>query len=1060
MTTGAGGSGFWLKSCMLALLAVFVAGAAQAATNLWVGLGGNVNWSTPGNWTNGVVPVGASDLVIQMAGNTNLGVTATPLNQDVANPLDLNRLATVDVAGSIDVQVYLSGGRLNFVTNGAAQPTLLHDREQTLYVRAPVSFPAGVTLAITNRTYGIDFESVITGAGGLGFWSGSAGGEMSLKNTTNSYSGGTLYANTYGANAQYTRLYVYTTSALGTGPVTLNGGNLTPLSSGNQNAGGLTFMGTTAPTNDFVLLGTSPLFAGSGLTNETVAAASVTLSGGFNLNASTLYLRGQRGTSGTISGVIAGTGSAAIVKMDLGPWTLSGANTFTGRVTVSNGTLKLGVANAVLPTVPLTVNGGTYDLNGFTVTNDVVTVSGGAVSNGTLCAASVAGTDAGTVYAALSGTNGVSKSGAGILTLSGTDSYTGATTVNAGILEFAKRVALYNADTTQWTTTTIIVNSGAALAFNVGGTDEFTDSDIGLLSVLGSASGGFRSGSVLGFDTTNAAGGVFTSTSVIGNPGGNMLGLQKLGLGTLTLGSANSYTGATRITGGVLSVGALANGGAASGIGASSNAPANLVFDGGTLRYTGATASTDRRFTIVSGKSAVFDVSQAGATLTFASILGSSGLSGSVITKNGPGTLTFGYDGPGGSAGSFITSIDCLVINGGSYLNVAGDTPQLNVGRLAAAGPALVLGDGAFLGASAPVDNNGSNTEQVIRYTGTNATATIAAGLLSGPGNGGSNTKTFDVNDGTADIDLLVSASYSIYSGVANPAVSDIRKTGAGTLKLSGAASDFRGMTTVRNGRIVVGGNVAYGAQGPLGNSTQTVQVADAGTTSSNTVALVFDGSYTFGRGIVVYPYTNGASVSVGSVATNSAVFSGAILLSNTVQLTSASAGTNAVIVTGVVSGPGGVTKTGTGTVVLAAANTYTGQTTVAAGTLRLPASDRINDASGLRFTGGTFDTAGFSETMGELDVDGAAVIDFGSGSSTLRFAASTGQTWTGTLTLRNWTGTTNGSGTDRLYVGASSGGLTATQLAKITLADGRKVLQLATGEVVPVPKGILMTVR
>jgi autotransporter-associated beta strand protein len=233
------------------------------------------------------------------------------------------------------------------------------------------------------------------------------------------------------------------------------------------------------------------------------------------------------------------------------------------------------------------------------------------------------------------------------------------------------------------------------------------------------------------------------------------------------------------------------------------------------------------------------------------------------------------------------------------------------------------------------------------------------------------------------------------------------------------------------------------------------VQVADAGTASTNTVALVFDGAYTFARGICVYPYTNGASVSVGSVATNSAVFSGAILLSNTVQLTSASAGTNAVIVTGVISGPGGVTKTGTGTVVLAASNLYTGLTSVAAGTLRLSSSNRIDDTSALRLTGGTFATAGFSETLGELDVDGAAVIDFGSGSSTLRFAASTGQVWAGTLTLRNWSRTDS----DRLFVGTWAGALTPAQLAKIVLPDGRKAMQLATGEVVP-PQGAVMMVR
>jgi autotransporter-associated beta strand protein len=356
------------------------------------------------------------------------------------------------------------------------------------------------------------------------------------------------------------------------------------------------------------------------------------------------------------------------------------------------------------------------------------------------------------------------------------------------------------------------------------------------------------------------------------------------------------------------------------------------------------------------------------------------------------------------------------------------------------------------------VDVIASNTEQVVRYSGTNATATIAAGLFSGPGTGGSNTKTFDVNDGAADIDLFVTASYGIYSGAADPAVSDIRKTGAGTLKLSGTGSQYRGTMTVRNGRLVVGANVPYGGNSVLGNATSVVQVADAGTQVTNHVALVFDGPYTFNRGICVNPY--GASATVGNVSTSRAVFAAGILLSNTVQLVSSSAGTNVTLFSGVVSGIGGVTKTGTGTVVLAASNTYTGLTTVAAGTLRMAASDRLADASGLRLTGGTLDAAGFSETLGELDVDGDAVVDFGSGSSQLRFAASAGQTWTGTLTLRNWTGSTYGGGADRLYVGTAGGDLTAAQLARVLLPDGRKAKQLASGEVVPIPEGTIIMVQ
>ena len=1039
------------------LLCLSVSVGAQAATNVWFGGGGNVNWSTPDNWTNGLVPVGASDLVVQLAGNSNMGTSVTSLVQDVANPLDLNRLETVDVPTG-DVPVFLSGGSLNFVTNGTVQPSIFHNREQSLYIRMPVFLPAGVTLAINNRTYGIDVEGAISGEGGFSFGSGSSGGEMSLKNPSNTFSGGTAYLNAAGANAQYTRLYVSASNALGTGPVTLSGGNLNPLNAGNQNAGGLTFRGTSAHTNDFSLLATSPVFAGDGITNATVTAANVTLSGAFNLNTNTLYLRGQGNTAGTLSGVIAQGGASAVTKMDLGLWTLSGANTFTGRVTVSNGTLKLGAADTLNPLAPVTVSGGTYDLNGFTVTNGAVTVSAGVINNGALSAASVTGTDSGIIHAIMSGSGGLTKSGAGTLVLVVTNRYSGVTTVNGGILQFVKRNALYDGDTAQWTDANILVNSGATLAFCVGGMTEFTDSDIGVLAGIGSVSGGFKSGSFLGLDTTKAAGGVFACSSVLGNPAGNMLGLQKLGLGTLTLGSANTYTGATKITSGVLSVGVLANGGIASGIGASSNAAAKLVFDGGALRYTGPTVSTDRRFAVNAGKTFTFDVTQPGTTLTFANISGSSIPGGVTMVKNGPGSLVFGLDGAGvGQTWGYIVGIATLIINEGSFWNVANDTPQINVSALASVGPALVLGDGAYLGASAPVDSTASNTEQVVRYIGTSLTATIAAGLFSGPGTGGSNTKTFDVNDGAADIDLLSTANYGTYAPSGIP-VSDIRKTGAGTLKLSGAGSQYRGTMTVRNGRIVVGGNVPVGGNSVLGNATSVVQVADSGTAASNHVALVFDGPYTFSRGICVNPF--GASATVGNVSTSRAVFAGAILLSNTVQFVSSTAGTNVTLVSAVISGLGGVTKTGTGTVVLAASNTYTGLTSVAAGTLGLGASDRIDDASGLRLTGGRFDTAGFSDTLGALDVDGSAVIDFGNAASVLRFAASDAQLWEGTLTLLNWTRSSYGTGVDRLFVGDSAGGLTQAQLAKIVLPHEQKVRQLATGEVVPVPAGSVLMIQ
>ena len=67
------------------------------------------------------------------------------------------------------------------------------------------------------------------------------------------------------------------------------------------------------------------------------------------------------------------------------------------------------------------------------------------------------------------------------------------------------------------------------------------------------------------------------------------------------LNNGNTYTGITTIRGGVSPLPLIANGNITSPLGASSNAAANLVLDGGTIEYAGASGgSTDRLFTLTS----------------------------------------------------------------------------------------------------------------------------------------------------------------------------------------------------------------------------------------------------------------------------------------------------------------------------------------------------------------------------------------------------------------------------------------------------------------------------
>jgi autotransporter-associated beta strand protein len=168
-----------------------------------------------------------------------------------------------------------------------------------------------------------------------------------------------------------------------------------------------------------------------------------------------------------------------------------------------------------------------------------------------------------TVSGIVSGANNLTTAGANIIALSGTNTYTGVTTVSQGRLQLLTTNSLYTGNTANWTAAKINVKSGATLGMNVdsAGIAGFTSASLSTLldniSVANSSAEGLQAGAILGFDTSTATAGSFTQGNVIGDStgaNGGAIHVTKLGAGTLILDKTNTYSGATSITTGTLSL--------------------------------------------------------------------------------------------------------------------------------------------------------------------------------------------------------------------------------------------------------------------------------------------------------------------------------------------------------------------------------------------------------------------------------------------------------------------------------------------------------------------------
>ena len=147
----------------------------------------------------------------------------------------------------------------------------------------------------------------------------------------------------------------------------------------------------------------------------------------------------------------------------------------------------------------------------------------------------------------------VVKTGAFTQGLGAANTYTGTTSIQGGRLDFLQQVSLYNNTPASWTPANISVDSGATLGLSVGGTDEFTASDVETLitNLTASNGNGLKAGSSLALNVAVDTTVTTPLTNSVGSSGG-AIGLVKSGAAKLTLTAANTYSGNTTVNAGTL----------------------------------------------------------------------------------------------------------------------------------------------------------------------------------------------------------------------------------------------------------------------------------------------------------------------------------------------------------------------------------------------------------------------------------------------------------------------------------------------------------------------------
>ncbi|MFZ2279020.1 MAG: autotransporter-associated beta strand repeat-containing protein [Prosthecobacter sp.] len=731
----------------------------------------------------------------------------------------------------------------------------------------------------------------------------------------------------------------YSGTFTGSGRLTVSGAIQTlastiTLTDLNVTSGTLTLSAVNTITNGLSLSGGTVLLLNAGSAGNSAIQAS----GG------TLQVGVARGSSLTLANAI--TVSAG-TRTYLSPQTNGGSSgtstiNFGGPLTINAGGIltlgtpaantAYGTANGALAFGAAATSGTKFQLNGnsFTVTGlstdattpGTATVENGSTTAGTLTVSlgtGITNTYAGTLRNGGTGTLALTLNGAAdsVLTLSGANTFTGATTVTSGSLVLAHSLALQGSTVTTGGTGIIFDSSVASHTFTFGGLSGTTD-----LALTDNASGAVTL--IIGNNGTSQ-----TYSGVLSGSGA----LTKVGAGIQTFSAAQTYTGATTVNGGTLKI-LFGSGGPANNI---IDSGSTLILGGGTFLQQQSTVGPNFQTlngVIVRAGSSVVNLIRVGGgamMLTLGSVTRETG--GTVaFSANGSGSVGFAATGTntasgiiGGYAtyyfdnggGTLTNSTDWATFIGGkivalasgSYSNTAATTASTN----------LDLTTSVTLNANVTVGSirfNNGTTPTTLSLNGTHAID--SGGILVTPAVAGNATRITggSITSGNGQ-DIIIIQNNTTAGGALTVDATltgavGLTKSGGGQLILSGT-NDYTGATYLNGGTTSISSNANLGAV------ATGASVNLNGGTLSATASVTLDNGGSAKRNITLG--SNGGTLDVASGQT--------------------------LTVSGSLSGEGALNKTGAGTLVLSGTSTQTGTTSVTAGNLQVGVSSSGQTGTG-----------------------------------------------------------------------------------------------------------------